>query len=208
MNLFRTRIAPTLFFAGVLLLTGCEPNEDTADASMAAATEEQADESATARVEPLADSGVQGDVTFQAEDEGVRVTANLSGLSEGAHGFHIHENGDCGPGEDGTPGGAAGGHFAPNSDPHGAPTDSAGAHHTGDMGNIMADASGEAELDTTFSFLALSGSESIVGKAMMIHSGRDDLTSQPSGDAGDRVGCGIIEMEDMDDAAMDTTGSL
>ena len=205
MNFFLTRAASILFFAGVLLLAGCEPGEDTSEASPAMA--EEADESAVAQVNPLADSGVEGEVTFEAEAEGVRVVANLTGLSEGAHGFHIHENGDCGPGEDGTPGGAAGGHFAPNGDPHGAPTDSAGAHHTGDMGNIMADASGAAQLDTTFSFLALSGPESIVGKALMIHGGRDDLTSQPSGDAGDRVGCGIIEME-MDAASMDTTGSL
>lgn len=206
MKLFRTRIAPTLFFVGVLLLTGCEPNEDTADPSMA--TEEQADESAVARVDPLDGSGVQGEVTFQAEDEGVRVTASLSGLSEGAHGFHIHENGDCGPGEDGTPGGAAGGHYNPEGTPHGAPADSLSAHHVGDMGNIMADASGEAQLDTTLSFLALSGPEAIVGKALILHSGQDDLTSQPSGDAGSRVGCGIIEMDDMDGAATDTTGSM
>ena len=209
MNAPFIRLIPALLLTCVLVLTGCEaeagegaPGAETLD------VDEQADSAAVARVDPLDGSGVEGEVTFQPEGEGVRVMASLTGLSEGAHGFHVHENGDCGAADtddDGTeePGGAAGGHYNPGDDPHGAPTDPPGEHHIGDMGNITADASGAAELDTTFSFLTLSGPESIVGKALIVHGGRDDLTSQPSGDAGARVGCGIIEL---DPASADTTG--
>ena len=208
MNALFTKLAPALFLTCVLVLTGCEtePDEGAPGIETMAADEEEA---AVARIDPLDDSGVQGEVTFESEAGGVRVVANLTGLSEGAHGFHVHENGDCGAADtnnDGTPepGGAAGGHYAPNGNPHGAPTDSLSEHHIGDMGNIMADASGAAQLDTTFSFLSLSGPQAIVGKALVVHQGRDDLTSQPSGDAGARVGCGIIEM---DAASADTAGT-
>lgn len=207
-----TKIIPAFFFASLLLLAACEPEPDagapgTELAPTAGALE---DSVAVARIEPLGDSGVQGEVTFRPEGEGVRVEANLTGLSEGEHGFHVHENGDCSDADtdnDGTPepGGAAGGHFNPNDNPHGAPTDPAGEHHLGDMGNITANTTGEAQLDDTFDFLTLGGPEGIVGKALVVHGGRDDLTSQPSGDAGPRVGCGVIELSA---AASDTTGQV
>ena len=203
MNALFTGLTPALFFLGALVLTGCEAGADEGapGTETIEADAQEADSSAVARIDPLDGSGVEGEVRFQPEAGGVRVVADLTGLAGGAHGFHVHENGDCGAGEDGTPGGAAGGHYNPGDDPHGAPTDPPGEHHIGDMGNITADASGAARLDTTFSFLTLSGPESVVGKALIVHGGRDDLTSQPSGDAGARVGCGLIEM-----ASADTTG--
>ena len=207
MNALFNRLTPALLL-GALLLTGCgaEADEGAPGTETVEADAQEAVSAAVARIDPLDDSGVEGEVRFQPEAGGVRVVADLTGLAGGVHGFHVHENGDCDAADtdnDGTEeaGGAAGGHHNPGDDPHGAPTDPPGEHHIGDMGNITADASGAARLDTTFSFLTLSGPESVVGKALIVHGGRDDLTSQPSGDAGARVGCGLIEM-----ASADATG--
>ncbi|MEM9997650.1 MAG: superoxide dismutase family protein, partial [Bacteroidota bacterium] len=102
--------------------------------------------------------------------------------------------GDCGPGEDGTPGGAAGGHFNPGGHDHGAPSDDAAERHKGDLGNIEANEEGLAEGTFDDTVLRLDGETSIVGKAFIVHADADDLTSQPTGAAGARVGCGIIAM--------------
>src|SRR5690606_33627677 len=108
----------------------------------------------------------------------------------------VHENGSCEPGEDGTPGGAAGDHFAPLGNPHGAPGDS--ARHVGDLGNVEAGADGRAQGTFVDPVVTLDGAHAIVGKAVVVHSGEDDLTSQPSGDSGDRVGCGVIQVGAVD----------
>lgn len=128
----------------------------------------------------------KGSVKFTAENGGVRVVADLTGLAPGEHGFHIHQNGDCSAPD----GSSAGGHYNPTGEPHGGPNSE--HHHVGDLGNITADASGNAKMDQVFSFLSLSGTNSIVGHAVIVHQGKDDLTSQPSGAAGPRVGCGVI----------------
>lgn len=128
----------------------------------------------------------KGSVKFTAENGGVRVVADLTGLAPGEHGFHIHQNGDCSAPD----GSSAGGHYNPTGEPHGGPNSE--HHHVGDLGNITADASGNAKMDQAFSFLSLSGTNSIVGHAVIVHQGKDDLTSQPSGAAGPRVGCGVI----------------
>ncbi len=207
------RITPraTLFAAFVLILSaGCaDPDTDAAvDATVGDTNVVEPVEMAVAELQPTEGNEVTGRVTFTPQGGAMQVVADIQNLSEGTHGFHIHENGTCAPGEDGTPGGAAGGHFNPNDDPHGAPTDPPGEHHTGDMGNIMADASGTARVDTSFAFLSLEGDTSIVNKAVIVHSGRDDLTSQPSGDAGDRLACGVVQMQgDMMNEA-DTTGQM
>jgi Cu-Zn family superoxide dismutase len=130
-------------------------------------------------------NNVSGTVSFTKESGGVRVVADLNGLSPGEHGFHIHENGDC-SGD----GSAAGGHFNPTNQPHGSRD--ADKRHVGDLGNLKADESGHARVEFVDSKLELSGPNTIVNRALMIHGGRDDLTSQPSGDAGSRVACGVI----------------
>ena len=91
-----------------------------------------------------------------------------------------------------TPAGAAGGHFNPMNTPHGAPSDASGNRHVGDLGNVTADDQGMVNAEMLDSVIALDGSNSIVGKALMVHAGRDDLTSQPSGDSGARIACGVI----------------
>ena len=144
---------------------------------------------ATATLTPTQGHDVKGTVTFTKVDNGVRVVADITGLTPGEHGFHVHEKGDCSAPD----GSSAGGHFNPTGMPHGGPDSE--KHHIGDLGNLTADASGKATLDRVFTFLELSGTNSIVGCGLVVHQGADDLTSQPSGDAGARVACGVIELK-------------
>ena len=144
---------------------------------------------AVARLNPTAQGRASGTVTFIPQEQGVRVVANLSGLPPGPHGFHIHEKGDCSAPD----ASSAGGHFNPTGAPHGAPGDD--QHHLGDLGNIEADDMGRAEMDQVFPYLTLSGENSILGRGVIVHQGKDDLTSQPSGDAGARLACGIIQYQ-------------
>lgn len=141
---------------------------------------------AVAVVHPTEGNEVTGTVTFEQSSDGVRVQATLEGLEEGDHGFHIHQYGDC-TADDGT---SAGGHYNPTEEPHGAPDDE--ERHMGDMGNITADADGNATIDYVDPRIELNGSNSILGRGIVIHGGQDDFSSQPSGDAGPRLGCGVI----------------
>ncbi|MEM6785018.1 MAG: superoxide dismutase family protein [Bacteroidota bacterium] len=188
---------PTLVLIALVLAACTTPDAEPAasDEPAPAADAEPLAQLASVEIAPLAGSGVSGTITFSEGDEGVTVAYQLSGLTPGLHGFHVHANGDCGPGEDGTPGGAAGGHFNPEGHEHGAPSNEADARHKGDLGNIEADANGLAEGAFADTVLRLDGETSIVGKAFIVHAGEDDLSSQPSGAAGARVGCGIIAMD-------------
>jgi|SRR5699024_9877578 len=145
-----------------------------------------------AMAELAATSGHQasGAVKFYTTERGIRVDAMVNGLSPGQHGFHVHARGDCSSPD----ASSAGGHYNPEDVRHGAPGDP--MHHVGDLGNIEADDSGQAMLNQEFEFLSLSGDNSIVGKAVVVHAGEDDLESQPSGAAGARVACGVIQAED------------
>lgn len=145
---------------------------------------------ASASIEPVGDSEARGEASFIETDEGLEIIVTMSGLDPGEHGIHIHENGDCsGPAAEG-----AGDHFNPDGTPHGAPTDDPSARHAGDLGNISADESGEAQLDMTHDMLTVEGELGVAGKAIIVHSGEDDLMSQPSGESGDPVACGVIEV--------------
>ena len=147
---------------------------------------------------------VTGVARFAYDDENGEtvVQGRVEGLSPGLHGFHVHENGSCAM-QDGTPAGAAGGHYNPDDSPHGAPDDPADERHVGDFGNIRAGSDGVA----TFQF-SYDRDEDDFGdleeRAIMIHQGRDDLRSQPSGDAGSRVGCGLLtDPRHVDDDVLD-----
>lgn len=168
--------------------------ESTADgtAAMDAGAAESGTESAKAVAElaPTEGNKVKGTVNFTQGADGVSVTGEITGLTPGEHGFHVHANGDCSAPD----GKSAGGHFNPGDTKHAAPTDE--EHHEGDMGNITADADGVAKIDESFDFLKLGdGPESIIGKAIIVHGGADDLKSQPSGAAGPRVACGVIKVQ-------------
>jgi Cu-Zn family superoxide dismutase len=135
---------------------------------------------------PTQGNDVRGTVKFTKVPGGVRVVADISGLKPGEHGFHIHEFGDASSAD----GMAAGGHFNPAAAAHGAP--SAAVRHAGDLGNIKADAAGRATLDYVDTKLSLDGAASIVGRAVVVHANPDDLTTQPTGNAGGRVAVGVI----------------
>jgi Cu-Zn family superoxide dismutase len=141
---------------------------------------------AVAVIHPTRGSNVNGIVRFVEVEGGVRVTGEFQGLKRGKHGFHIHELGDCSA-SDGT---SAGGHYNPMGKSHGGPD--AVHRHVGDLGNITADKSGHASYDRVDSHLSLNGPYSIVGRAIIIHAGEDDFVSQPTGNAGARVACGVI----------------
>lgn len=138
---------------------------------------------AVAVITPTVDNDVTGTVTFTQQDDGVLIEAHINGLEPGKHGFHIHEFGDL-RAPDGT---SAGGHYAPEEDPHGAPD--AGQRHMGDLGNLEAGEDGHAMYSRVDEHVKL---HYIIGRAVVVHGGEDDLTSQPSGAAGPRVGIGVV----------------
>lgn len=131
-------------------------------------------------------NSVSGTVTFTKVTGGMKVVADVSGLTPGKHGFHIHEFGDCSS-PDGT---SAGGHFNPSGSPHGAPMDM--SRHAGDMGNIEADASGKAHMEYLDPHMSFNGPSSILGRSVIVHAKEDDMKTQPSGNAGPRIACGVI----------------
>ena len=141
---------------------------------------------AVAVLHPTKNSSVTGTVHFVQEAKGVRVTAAVDGISPGKHGFHIHELGDCSA-PDGT---SAGGHYNPQGLPHAGPDQA--KRHEGDLGNLEADTAGQANYDRVDNDLFLNGTHSIVGRAVIVHVGEDDLVSQPTGNSGGRQACGVI----------------
>jgi superoxide dismutase, Cu-Zn family len=141
---------------------------------------------AIAVLHPTKDSKVEGTVTFTKTGDEMKVVADVTGLTPGKHGFHIHEFGDCSSPD----GMAAGGHFNPTKAPH-AGHDTT-PRHAGDLGNIEADASGKAHLELTDTVMTMSGENSIIGRGLIVHEKVDDLKTQPTGNAGGRVACGVI----------------
>ena len=160
-------VALTLFF-GISMANAQEPTK------------------AIAVLHSTAGSSVAGSVTFTKSGDEIKVVADITGLTPGKHGFHIHEFGDCSSSD----GSSAGGHFNPMHKAHGAPD--AADRHAGDLGNIEADASGKAHLEWSDKVMKLSGADSIIGHAVIVHEKADDLKTQPTGNAGGRLACGVI----------------
>ncbi len=198
-------IHTTLFLAGALALSACkqggEPDAAPADAAAgstpatAPATDPAAPPAmdkpvATAQLQPTQDSTVKGAIRFSVVDGQLRATGDISGLKpDSEHGFHIHEKGDCSA-PDGT---SAGGHFNPGSSEHGSID--ATAHHGGDMPNIKADAQGNARIDGPVASNVNVGKGDafdIVGRGLIVHADPDDYKTQPTGNAGARLACAVI----------------
>jgi superoxide dismutase, Cu-Zn family len=133
---------------------------------------------------------VQGTVKFSeapgADHPGVKIVAHVEGLAPNSeHGFHIHEFGDCSAPD----AMSAGGHFNPTGGKHGPP----GAQsHVGDMGNLKADASGMAHLEVTVPHASITGKTGVLGRGVIVHANVDDLKTQPTGNAGGRIACGVV----------------
>jgi superoxide dismutase, Cu-Zn family len=146
---------------------------------------------AIAMVEGLGDHKVKGKVTFTQKEDGVEIVGEFTGLQPGQHGFHVHEFGDCSMAD----GKCAGGHFNPTNMPHAGPDDA--KRHVGDMGNLKADSTGNASYKRTDSMITLNGPHSVIGRSVIVHAKPDDFkTQQPPGNAGDRIGCGVIGIGD------------
>jgi Cu-Zn family superoxide dismutase len=143
---------------------------------------------AVAHVVGASGSLVSGTLALAPFRGGVRVTGDLGGLAPGSHGFHIHQTGDCSAAD----ASSAGGHFNPTGSGHGRA--GSAMHHAGDIDNIVAGASGVAHIDVQLRGVSLGGDAAtdIVGRAFVVHAAPDDYQSQPSGNSGARIGCGVI----------------
>ena len=153
----------------------------------ACATMDASGPSADATLEARSGSKVSGTVSFKAAGQKIRVEARVAGLTPGEHGFHVHEAGDCSAAD----ASSAKGHFNPAGRPHGHHGGS--ERHAGDMPNLVADASGKAMLSAELDMLSLTeGPTGILKRSVVIHADPDDYKSQPAGNSGKRVACGVI----------------
>ena len=143
--------------------------------------------SAVADLAPTQGNNAAGTVTFTQKGDKVVVVARVSGLAPGSHGFHIHEKGDCSSGD----GMSAGGHFNPLGKPHAHPTTA--DRHAGDMPMLVADAAGSASLTVELDVITVgSGAADVIGRGVIVHKDPDDFKTQPTGNSGARVACGVI----------------
>jgi len=195
------RISLSLVLCAGLIFTGCKNDKKEKEMDDQMETEvssemdnQQETETKKAKVtlQSVSNSKLTGNVVFTQENGEVSMTAIISGLAEGTHAIHIHEKGDCSAPD----GKSAGGHWNPTGEDHGKWGDSEG-FHKGDIGNFEVDASGNGTVNLTTDEWCLDcgdDKKDLRGKAVIVHDGVDDYTSQPSGAAGTRVGCGVIEM--------------
>jgi len=185
------QIKRILFFTVIsaFALTGCAKQE-TANEEAKKQTMKKSPPVAVAQMQATNGNAANGVVTFRRVRGGMQVIAKFTGVPEGEHGFHIHEFGDCRSGD----GKSAGGHFNPEGKQHAGPD--AEVRHVGDLGNITANAEGIAEKAYMDPALTFKGVQNIIGKGVILHANRDDMTSQPTGAAGARIACGVIERVD------------
>ena len=190
---------PGLVLSLTLLLVACSREQPDGaprapDNTTAAPAEKTAEPAATApaaavQIAPTQGNTVTGSLALASSAEGVHITGSIQGLKPDAEfGFHVHEKGDC-TAPDGS---SAGGHFNPTQAQHGNPTGA--THHAGDMLNIKSDAQGVAQVDVTAAGTSLNGDPGtdIMGKAIVVHEGPDDYATQPAGNSGKRIACGVI----------------
>ena len=146
---------------------------------------------ATVNLAPASGSLVSGTLTLVPMGDGVHITGEVGGLKPGdVRGFHVHEKGDCSAAD----ASSAGGHFNPAARAHGRIGH--GTHHAGDTDNIVADGKGVARIDAHLTGVTLGGGagNDIAGRAVIVHAAADDYVTQPAGNAGARVACGVIKV--------------
>src|SRR4051812_41791721 len=146
---------------------------------------QKAPPSAAVKIEPLAKNRVNGTMTLEQTGQSVTVKGTLNGLTPGKHGLHVHEGRSCKN---------RGGHFHPGNAPHGAPNAADDKHHLGDLGNVEAGQDGSAQYSGVIKNASLTGTNSIAGRVLVVHQGEDDYVSQPSGNSGEQIGCGLIKV--------------
>ncbi len=186
----------SLWALGLVLLLSYNCKQAKKEASEAETIVEEIKEEVKTEVisftmEPKSESTVTGEVTFRQDNNTVTMIAKLTGLTEGEHAIHIHEKADCSSAD----GKSTGGHWNPTFQPH-AKWGAEGGYHKGDIGNFTADSEGNATVEFSTEEWCLGCDDetmNVLGKAVIVHQGVDDFTSQPSGAAGARVSCtGII----------------
>ncbi len=193
------RISFSLILCAGLVFTSCKNDkkekemESQSETEMSSDMEKKEKEVKKVKVtlKPVSDSKLSGNVVFTEENGEVSMTAIISGLAEGKHAMHIHEKGDCSAAD----GSSAGGHWNPTGAKHGK-WGSADGYHKGDIGNFEVDANGNGTVNLSTDEWCIGcgdANKDLLGKAVIVHDGVDDYTSQPSGAAGTRVGCGVIQ---------------
>ncbi|MBL8267935.1 superoxide dismutase family protein [Steroidobacter sp.] len=179
-----------------LLIAACGRNEDGASVATTSAPQTTATAEATAggavQLSPTKGNTANGGLNVSAAGSGVKLSGMIQGLKpDSEFGFHFHEKGDCSA-PDAT---SAGAHFNPTDHDHGNPQ--AQPHHAGDMLNVKSDAQGVAEvsIDNPEVSLQTGQPNDILGKALVVHAKPDDYQTQPSGDSGDRIACGVVAIQ-------------
>ncbi len=171
-----------VLFISVLSLASCAQMGGKSNSSTSSAPSR-----AVAAMQAKSGSKVKGTIIFEQAEDKLRISYVIEGLKKNStHGFHLHEKGDCSSAD----AKSAGGHYNPTNVKHGSPESL--EHHAGDLGNIKSDKMGKAEGIIEVSGLSISGENAIQNTAVIIHKGRDDYKSQPAGDAGDRIACGVV----------------
>ncbi len=186
------RILDVSLVALVLAVAGCASQSGSTSNSSPAVTPAAGSSegpSAKATLESKSGSTVTGTATFtELGSGGVRARIHVENAPPGTHGLHLHEKGDCSDPE----AKSAGGHFNPGGMPHAGPM--ADKRHAGDLGNIEIGANGKGDLDVRSDLLTVkAGPNSVVGRAVVFHEKADDLATQPTGNAGGRLACGVIQ---------------
>lgn len=199
----RYKLGVTLVALSLVLTIGCGRDRDEeaggtdtptpADAPSSTETTVPAESSAQSMTVTLTgaptDTDFAGTVSVHPEGTGVHIVADVAGVdTDGMHGIHVHENGQCDhAGDDGKHFSTAGGHFNPTGTEHACPpTD---PRHAGDLGNIQV-TGGKGHLEVTATNLSF---DQLRGKAIILHAGEDDCKTQPTGNSGDRLACGVAD---------------
>ncbi|MEO5601473.1 MAG: superoxide dismutase family protein [Cyclobacteriaceae bacterium] len=182
-----------VFITVLLFFSACSTGtkQDDGEAVAEENQEEKQDKvTANATLEATSGSKVTGEVNFAEENGNVRLELNADNLTPGEHAVHLHEKGDCSA-EDAS---SAGGHWNPAMKPHGK-RGGGGSYHKGDIGNMTVGNDGKGTLSLSIEGWSIGGSDStnIIGKSVIIHEKADDFTSQPAGNAGARISCGVIK---------------
>ena len=201
----RKNIGSYIVFAGTLLFVSCSPGkreaseednledvDDQIETTYGTYSPDVVGGKAVAELSQVGGSGVEGKVTFKSTPDGVvEIEVKASNLPEGKHALHLHEKGDCSAPD----AKSAGGHWNPTNKNHGKRGE--GEFHKGDITNLEAGSDGNVSWSEEIKGWTIGGPDStnILNKAVIIHAGADDFTSQPSGNAGSRIACGVITGE-------------
>lgn len=179
-NMFAVSLRTTVLAAALALVSACGDEKEE--------TPPTPPPTAAATLESRSSSTTTGTATFTDENGKVTLKLEVAGATPGQHGAHIHAVGDCSA-PDAT---SAGGHWNPATHNHGSPE--GGEQHLGDLGNITVGQDGKGTLTISMAGWKLgdSSTSDVVGKAVVIHANPDDFTTQPTGNSGGRVACGVI----------------